>query len=478
MYLTVIGVTLLVVSSILVTLLSKRLYRMWINPISVFALLSLFHNWIGSALDLFFDLEWNVNSHAAGRERVLFVNLAGLWAFTIGALLTRRAGASFARSARRGLTAIPPASLFEIGYFVVISLMVLKAVLLPQYGYAEAYGAGQAAYAPAISKVTVLFLLRVPFLIIAYTVRSLLGQRRPKTYLLAVALELLIAVLSGGRKTVMIMLVALGLAYVCTHRIRFKMALRTFAMILFVGYLAIAIRTWRTSMDMQMSQRISHFTQQMTTGEFGDYVILALRSANSEAVQSWLYRLWYQGGGSGAQKMYGKTYVQALLNTFVPRQFQGPVVEWQAAYVFKGRAYRHTATHMGYDFAFTAEAMLNFGPYFAFISFIGLGMLTGYLFARWRNTGSAAFAGAYFVTLGVLAITLRTDSAAMFRFLSFGYIPLALISFFVAGRMTWVAWLPAYQREPEKWSHLFGAAPMSAQQPTDAGPVSTPPVTR
>ena len=456
----VLPVTLLAVSSILVTLLSRRIYGIWLNPISFFAMLSLFHNWIGSFLDLFMDLDWVPWSTPSARYSVLWVNLGGIWAFVLGAVLTRRVGKKARKSRKVLTTRIPPAALFEAGFFILIGIMLVANLALAGAGFAQRYGMGQAATAPTASNIFMLLTLRHPFLIIGYTIRSFYGQKRPALYLTAVAIEVLLAILTGGRKMVMIPLVGLVVAYVATHRVRLVGVLRTAAAVFLVAAVSVGVGMWRNSAGKPLDHRIVHMAAEAANLQVGDYAVDALMSADSEGVQSWLYRLWFQAGGLGPPKMYGKTYVQATINAVVPRQFQGGLVYWQAAYVFKDKAYRGT-TEMGYDFAFTAEAMLNWGPYLAFMSFVVLGAFVGWFFSRWRNTGSVPYAGAYFTLLGTLAVVMRADAVSLLRLVSFTLIPLAVVVYFM-GRSVPVTHIPLYRRQADLWAHLFRRATQPA----------------
>ena len=86
------------------------------------------------------------------------------------------------------------------------------------------------------------------------------------------------------------------------------------------------------------------------------------------------------------------------------------------AYHFKMNAYPNV-TDQGWDFSFTAEAIQNFGPAFAFISFAFLGLLISYLYST-RNKGDL-YQTLYFFTWPILSIAFRMDSTSMFRLYSY-----------------------------------------------------------
>ena len=74
-------------------------------------------------------------------------------------------------------------------------------------------------------------------------------------------------------------------------------------------------------------------------------------------------------------------------------------------------------TDQGWDFSFTAEAIQNFGPNFAFISFAFLGLLISYLYST-RNKGDLNQT-LYLFTWPILSIAFRMDSTSMFRLYSY-----------------------------------------------------------
>ena len=150
-------------------------------------------------------------------------------------------------------------------------------------------------------------------------------------------------------------------------------------------------------------------------GEYGYQIYFyTLTLANSEGVQNWTYQLIQSGEMS---LLYGKSYLQAFINMFVLRVFQGSTIaDWQGAYHFKMNAYPNV-TNQGWDFSFTAEAIQNFGPNFAFVSFAFLGLLISYLYSR-RKKGDFNQT-LYLFTWPILAIAFRMDSTSMFRLYSY-----------------------------------------------------------
>lgn len=461
------AVALLVISSVLLVLVAKRLYAWWINPISIFVFLSLLHNWIGSLLDLFFDVQWFAYSRPGARNIVLYVNLAGLWGFAFGALLMSRHNRRPYRGVSWATCRVPPAAIFEAIFFALVALVLVSPLFgIGRGGYR--YGEGQTAFAPTQVSWLIIFAFRAPAIVLGYAIRSLLRQNRPKTYLAAIGAELLISFLSGDRKTIGMILLGITLVHVCTRRVRTRIAIRAAmvaGLLLAVGY---TVRIYRAYLYLPFEERLRMFEYELSKETEGEGLIGAAMLTDSEGVQSWVYDLWY--GRSGPRPpAFGRTYVQALVNVVIPRNFQGGLVYWQAAYLFKDVAYRGV-THMGYDFAFTAEAIMNFGPYFAFLPFTAVGMFTGWLFVRWRRSGSLGWGAVYFATMAVLAITLRTDSVALLRLMSLAYLLAGVVFYLMAPRMR-VAEVPAYRAAPETWGHLL-APPATVAAPPHAPPAA------
>ena len=101
---------------------------------------------------------------------------------------------------------------------------------------------------------------------------------------------------------------------------------------------------------------------------------------------------------------------------FILRPFQGNIADFQAAYYFRNVAYPNMDS-MGFDFSFTAEAILNFGINFSFISFAILGLIVAYLYSN-RLKSDLIYANSHIIW-PLLLISFRTDSTALFRFYSY-----------------------------------------------------------
>ena len=115
--------------------------------------------------------------------------------------------------------------------------------------------------------------------------------------------------------------------------------------------------------------------------------------------------------------LYMVYHLQGFINIILLRPFQpGRLVNSQAAYYFKNIAYPYVTNH-GYDFSFTAEAILNFGIFGGFIPYI---ILCIYIITLYKKK-SQTWVFQRILIWPILLISFRTDSTSMFRLLSYVY---------------------------------------------------------
>lgn len=138
------------------------------------------------------------------------------------------------------------------------------------------------------------------------------------------------------------------------------------------------------------------------------YLVTGL--VDSEGVQNWTYQLIEQGR---LELTYGMTYIQGIINMFILRPLQPLwLQQYQAAYYFKDVAYP-TVTNHGYDYTFSAEALLNWGPNYAWISYVILAFIVLFIYNRkgmyaWKIT-----------IWPIILIGMRTDSTTVLRLISY-----------------------------------------------------------
>lgn len=447
-YLTV---TLLTVASLVAVFWSRRYYGRWLNPISVFCLLHWTHNWVLSFFDVLgYPVAWLPFVSHQARQTMLVVNLAALPAFMFGAWLVgfyvRNKNGNKPPSAAPRIRFVNPL-VFEVLYFgLYVGMFAFGFLFGARAG--SGYGIGQSPGAPTASTLFVLFVMRVPVIIMAYAIRSISQDRAPLLYILVILAELFLMVLSGTRKQPFMVFGGFLLVYLTTRRLGLTTAVGLAGGLLVLAFMAVFVSTWRRYFGVPFSDRFALVAGAMASAELPHLLFQSATATCSEDVQSWVLAEWAK---PSLDWMWGKTYVQGLVNMFVPRQLQGELVQWQAAYVFKQIAYG-TVTTQGYDFSATAEGVLNFGPLLGMAPYLGFGGFVGYLYEKWRASASLAFGGMYFVMMAVLAMTMRTDSVSFFRYLSLALFP-TILFFWLLARKVRPGQLGLY-RTSSRWAHL------------------------
>jgi len=377
-----------------------------VNPISIFNILFFLHNWSYSFGKWLGDeRQWSLPESVSVNTQsdVLLVNLVALW-IVFGILL-------FAKNTNWGsYSRLKRPSILLFLYLVFTALFIFKTFIID--GIGGVYGEGQAANSiESFSPIHRLLSLRVIF-IAFYAI--IFGVRKSKILIAVILLEIFISLLTGGRKALLIIIISLAIPHLEGLRLNFLKVLKI-ALVLFVAsYFLIFISVFRgTSVDTDLvSERLVIAQEKMSNlGENAFYKMLY--TANSEGVQNWTYQLLED---EKLEPLMGRSYLQAFLNMIVLRPFQGEIVNWQAAYYFKDVAYPEVTNH-GWDFTFTAEAMLNWGVKGSFLSYIFLAMFIVYSYRR-RNKDDLNRV-LYYITWALLFIHFRTDSTALLRMYSF-----------------------------------------------------------
>ena len=114
-----------------------------------------------------------------------------------------------------------------------------------------------------------------------------------------------------------------------------------------------------------------------------------------------------------------KIYLQAFINMFVLRVFQGETILLASCLSFKNVAYPNV-DNQGCDFTFTAEAIQNFGFTYSFISFLFFRFI---YFLSYSNRNRSDFIQSlYIFSWPVLIVAFRMDSTSMFRLYSYVFL--------------------------------------------------------
>tara|TARA_B100000902_G_scaffold393482_1_gene447817 strand:+ start:8415 stop:9689 length:1275 start_codon:yes stop_codon:yes gene_type:complete len=382
-------------------------FKKYINPIALFSILHFFHNWSFSFSKHFNDiLLWRADHSLVSyltMHEVLAINLIGSWTFFLVVILFSKTKnyKTYFKFSNSGI--------MLTGYYILSLVFFIR--FLINFDPTSSYGANQAlTSSEAFDPIGRIIFFRIIMCVI-YVLSSEISK---KAIFSIVFIEICLSLFTFDRKEIAFIAGSIILRFLVNSNINVISALRYF-FISFGGFgLMLYIPFYRSTeyLDGFINRLNETF---FLIGEYGyqiSFYILTL--ANSEGVQNWTYQLIQSGE---MPLLIGKSYLQAFINMFVLRLFQGPtIVNWQGAYHFKTYAYPDVIDQ-GWDFSFTAEAIQNFGPNFAFISFALLGLLISYLYST-RKKGDLNQT-LYLFTWPILSIAFRMDSTSMFRLYSY-----------------------------------------------------------
>lgn len=403
---------LFIISSLLQIVSSVFIFKRLINPILYFNILFFLHNWSYSFGSFIYPdalIPWRADPYVSYETQsdVLLINLISLWVLflTFITFTLRRQKVD-----EKNYTNFRHLSLFPFAYFFLTFCLLLKLYLDGALSGFFVYGQGQAstsieAFSP---------LLQILGLRVIFASAYLILNKNKNSYIISLIFftEIIFTLLEGGRK-VLFMLVLSALIPLIEHT---KIYVIRFLQVSFGAFLIVYLLIFTTffraaDRDSSFLERVNESNMQLI--ENAELItFLAINLANSEGVQNWTYQLIED---EEIDISYGKSYAQAMVNVVVLRPFQGDIADWQAAYVFKQAAYPEQNNH-GYDFSFTAESILNWGPNFSFISYVLLGLMSSFLYNR--RLKNDFYKLLYFSLWPILFISFRTDATALLRTLS------------------------------------------------------------
>jgi hypothetical protein len=336
-------------------------------------------------------------------HEVLEINLIGSWTFFFIIILFAKT-----KSYTKYFKFSNPRIMLR-GYYLFSLVFFIR--FLINFDPSVIYGEGQAlvsseAFDP-IGRI-------VFFRVIMCVIYIFSGQISRKAILRIIFIEICFSLITFDRKEIVFIIGSIILRLLVNSKINVISYIKYFlTSIAGLGFL-LYIPFYRST--EYLDGFINRFNETLfLIGEYGSQIFFySITLANSEGVQNWTYQLIQSGEMS---LLFGKSYLQAFINMFVLRVFQGSTIaDWQGAYHFKMNAYPNV-TNQGWDFSFTAEAIQNFGPNFAFISFAFLGLIISYLYST-RNKGDLNQT-LYLFTWPILVIAFRMDSTSMFRLYSY-----------------------------------------------------------
>lgn len=382
-------------------------FRNLINPIFLFTFIHFFHNWSFVFSKYFNEIMfWKADLTQvsfATMFDVLKINLTGSWAFFFVILIL-----ASTKDFEKYYKIINKHFLIR-GYYILSSILFFKTLI--SFDSSAAYGAEQAldtvsAFDPLQRIIFLRVILCCMYLIISDVSRNNL--------LRVLLIEIILSLFTFGRKDIVFIFGSYIVKILVNQKIDFRFAFKS--LIMFISGLSFLmfIPLYRSLSYIDGFLDKVNETLLIISANAYQIFFYILTLANSEGVQNWTYQLIENGE---MQLLYGKSYLQAIINMFILRPFQGSTIPtWQGAYYFKEVAYPGV-TNQGWDFTFTAEAILNFGPNLSFISFGILGIFISYLYSN-RNRGDLNKI-MYSFTWPILAVGFRMDSTSLFRLYSY-----------------------------------------------------------
>lgn len=286
--------------------------------------------------------------------------------------------------------------------YFILSLAVLYESRDILYGYVE-YGSNQAKGVDGtFSPLTRIYTFRVFFAIYFL----LFSESKGKKTLLILS-ELLMTVVLFERKDFSLIFGTYTLHLLLNGRLKLDLVKFSLALTVFLTMISLPIYRSFGGVDfgVKITKTVNFFSENLDKMA---YLITGV--IDTEGVQNWTYQL-IQDGTLGLTG--GFTYLQGMVNMFVLRPLQPQwLQEYQAAYYFKEVAYP-TVTNHGYDFTFAAEAILNWGLNFSWISYVFLALIVLLISnTKRRYVWKIAI-------WPILLIGMRTDSTSSFRLISY-----------------------------------------------------------
>jgi hypothetical protein len=396
-------------------------YNKLANPITYINILFFLHNWSFSFNKLFFskfDINWRSPILFDYQSEVLLVNLVSLWlVFFIFNSLRKTTKFNYDTYSCFRYVGIFP--------YLYVAMTILSIVYLYSTGVIDSiYGANQALTSDAaFSPILAILAFRYVFASIYLILKR---DKSTALVILIFLLELYFSILDGGRKALLIITLSLLIPYIEKYKFNLKRTISYAIASIVIIYFFLIMTIFRGVNAPSIIEK-AIVSNEILFDKAGLIIPLSLYMANSEGVQNWTYELVSDGD---IDLLYGKSYIQALVNIVWLRPLQGDISDWQAAYHFKYAAFPNEENH-GYDLSYTAEAIMNWGIYGSVFSFIILAIILAKLYNnRFKNDHYKMM---YYAIWPILFISFRTDSTALFRLFSY-FIVVSVVSYILFGR--------------------------------------------
>lgn len=393
-------------SSIFLSFLSYLKFKSLRNPAFYFIVIFYLHNFSFSVLknnglDIFWRADPSVDFSTM--DSIVAFNLVCLWLSSLMIIFFIKKKDNFIKieaSSRKNKICLYIYFLFSLIVIYNNKELILSNII---------YGADQAIDSiSSFDPLARLWNFRIYF-ILFYLIFS---DPTKRSMVFVVLLELFISFMLYERKDLAIILCSVLILFLNKEKVQFNFFKIFSSIIVFLTLILLPI--YRSFISEQSVMSKIYLTFDFIKDSFDLIVYFGTGFANSEGVQNWTLQLINDGS---LNLLYGLSYLQGFINIILLRPFQPDwLVNSQAAYYFKNIAYPYVTNH-GYDFSFTAEAILNFGIFGGFIPYI---ILCIYIITLYKKK-SQTWVFQRILIWPILLISFRTDSTSMFRLLSYVY---------------------------------------------------------
>ena len=393
-------------SSIFLSFLSYLKFKSLRNPAFYFIVIFYLHNFSFSVLknnglDIFWRADPSVDFSTM--DSIVAFNLVCLWLSSLMIIFFIKKKDNFIKieaSSRKNKICLYIYFLFSLIVIYNNKELILSNII---------YGADQAIDSiSSFDPLARLWNFRIYF-ILFYLIFS---DPTKRSMVFVVLFELFISFMLYERKDLAIILCSVLILFLNKEKVRFNFFKIFSSIIVFLTLILLPI--YRSFISEQSVMSKIYLTFDFIKDSFDLIVYFGTGFANSEGVQNWTLQLINDGS---LNLLYGLSYLQGFINIILLRPFQPDwLVNSQAAYYFKNIAYPYVTNH-GYDFSFTAEAILNFGIFGGFIPYI---ILCIYIITLYKKK-SQTWVFQRILIWPILLISFRTDSTSMFRLLSYVY---------------------------------------------------------
>ena len=404
---------LLILVSVGITIAARYYHGTMLNPMLILVLIHFFGNWIRALFCSLGLLPKDIYYGTAPHLMMLQFNLLVLVVLAAGYFI----GNSWAkpRDAMRERAYIADylsPSVLEVLYFIMVFVTYM-------FFFVPVVSIGRGAYGMRGFNPYTLLAVRGPLIVMATAIRYATDTKKWWPLCTAIVLEICFAFLSGDRDQVFYLFIGVGFTHILFTRHVTRTYIVAAVAVFLILMLSELIHSAGGKERMSAGQRINIGTETIASKGAKKVVFSGLASVSSEYVQCWFIDLWFFSSEVRTGRLeYGRTYLYSAINLIVPRFWQGEMMRWQATGIFKGEAYEGRTTAMGYEFAFTSEAILNFGPWLGLVSPLIIAIVFGYSYQRYLSRGSIGTLLFLIILLVCYFRYVRCDSTTFSRILT------------------------------------------------------------